>query len=73
ENIAHYLSEIKQPVLAIWGEKDFNFYFSASFTGRIPDYEFKIIPGIGHDLPGHAPEKSVELIINFIKKLEPRV
>lgn len=72
ENIVHYLSEIKQPVLAIWGEKDFNFYFSASFTGRIPNYKLKIIPNIGHNLPEDAPEKVVELITDFIKELEQK-
>jgi pimeloyl-ACP methyl ester carboxylesterase len=69
-----YLPKIKCPALAIWGEKDYNFNFlfigGARFMGRIPNCIIELIPEAGHQLPEDAPERTIELIIDFIKKLD---
>lgn len=70
ENTFSSLPELKHHVLTIWGERDYNFDWSARFMGRIPNYDFKIIPRVGHEFHKDVPEKTVELIMDFIKKLD---
>jgi len=71
ENTLPYLSKVRQPTLVIWGENDSILLgLCGCFMGRIPNYEFKIIPGVGHNLQEEVPEKVVELMVNFLKKLD---
>lgn len=63
-----YLPEIKSPTLVIFGEKDYNFYWSAPFMGRIPNYDFRILPKAGHNFQEEKPAEAIEIITRFIKK-----
>lgn len=76
EDTLPYLSEISQPTCLFWGKKDFNYYLNyyllhRGFAKRIADCTVYMILDSGHAIQKDAPEKTAELIADFIKKQEP--
>jgi pimeloyl-ACP methyl ester carboxylesterase len=64
------LSNIRQPTLLIWGEKDLIFPppVGESLHRAIPGSEFKLIKGSGHIPMWETPDQVNPLILSFLKE-----
>jgi pimeloyl-ACP methyl ester carboxylesterase len=64
------LSNIRQPTLLIWGEKDLIFPppVGEGLHRAIPGSEFKLIKGSGHIPMWEAPDQVNPLILSFLKE-----
>jgi pimeloyl-ACP methyl ester carboxylesterase len=61
------LSQIRQPTLVIWGERDMvGSEIGEASTQRLPDGRFTVIRGIGHFPFLEAPRECAAAIVDFI-------
>ena len=71
ENTPLYLPKILTRTLILWGGRDFNYYLlGRNLVKRIPDHRIHIITGAGHNIQEDAPQKALDLIMDFIKLQE---
>jgi pimeloyl-ACP methyl ester carboxylesterase len=64
------LSDIQQPTLLVWGEKDRVIDVSAAsvFAEAIPNAELKIIPNVGHLPIIERPEETASYYTDFLER-----
>jgi pimeloyl-ACP methyl ester carboxylesterase len=63
------LSRITAPTLLVWGEHDMAPADAGrAVAGRIPNARFEYLPGIGHFPFLEAPERTAELIQDFLRR-----
>lgn len=66
--LGNELAQVKAPTLVIWGENDMApAELGQSVADQIPAGRFEYLPGVGHFPFLEAPEKTAELIVNFVK------
>jgi pimeloyl-ACP methyl ester carboxylesterase len=64
------LAELKVPVLVIFGALDRRWRSSSSAEyGLVPDVDVEIIPGVGHSPMIEAPERTGQILGDFITKV----
>jgi len=64
------LGEIEQDTLILWGEKDewIPLEFADRFHDDLPQSELVIIDDCGHEPQEEQPDKTAEVIIEFLKE-----
>ena len=64
------LAELKIPVLVVFGALDRRWQSSSSAEyGLVPDVDVEILPGVGHTPMIEAPERTGQLLGDFITKV----
>jgi len=68
-NCTAQVSNIRQPVLLVYGEKDKAFHpYAQLLRQRLPDSELFFVKKTGHQIPTKGADKLNELILNFIHR-----
>lgn len=64
------LSDIKPPMLLMWGDQDQLLHVSSVdvWKAGVPDIEVVVLPGIGHMPMVEDPEQSAKLVGDFIRR-----
>lgn len=71
EDLSPYLLKINTRTLTLWGEKDKTVPIedAHTFKDKIKDSQLKILRGVAHSPHLQAPQKLIDIILNFLQTL----
>jgi pimeloyl-ACP methyl ester carboxylesterase len=67
--LPHRVERVAVPTLFIWGEQDqvVGPDYGRAYAARFPKAEFVLLPGVGHAPLMEAPERTLDLVADFLR------